>query len=1065
VDGGLSFTSNGNSGGEALQIQDGTSSSASPGGWPSKVLESKYWGSGIVVAGAGGSAFDLYSLDVGENSSSVSAVLTGTDASGGTDTYIVTFPRDTQQHVEHVVLDWVNIVKLQVTFWTLAGGGGSEHSGSIDNLLIDDAPPTLATPAAANPTAVTGTSTNLSVVGADHSGASGLIYTWAATTLPNGVAAPTFSNNRTNAAQNTTAYFAAAGSYVFTVTIADSYGVTATSTVAVTVTQTLTGLTITPASTTVADGAAQTLTAAITDQFGVPMGTQPGSFSWSMATTGTGTVNATTGTYTAPSTGTGWATINASGGGYTGTAAVYYTPAASLVPNYYAGFPNSTGLTLDGGANISANVLQLTDTNSISEIRSVYYSTKLNTSSFVTDFGFQVANPVDDGFTFVIQNESATALSASGGGQLGYQYITPSVALKFQLLDTNDVNNVGIFTDGAPANTIGDPLGVAGLSLLSGDVFHAHLAYNGSNLTLTLTDISRPNDPTVTDVFAVNIPSVVGASTAWFGFTASSGGLSSATVGMAQDILWWTYGQPAVSVTPVNPNLVSSPVNSLTINSTRPLTGLNLSGISLIANTQTINLGSLPVIGTGDSGLVYTVSNLASLTGGPGNYIFTVNSAGVADEGGNAATANASVSWVSNTLTAPANAAITIAGQAGSIATVTVNGGTPYNISLSSLSPIFVNGAAGNDTLALDFTNASPVPAGGLTFTGAVGDSLTVTGAAANDTASIGGSQLIFNSSTINLPGVSTLTLNTGAGNDLLTQTSQPTATSVTFNGGTGNDQINVSGGTYTFTADPQPLTSSLTVDASGVATQLVFNPLTTNLVHLAGLTLTGGATASLLSLGSVRTASNHRALIIGAAGATTAPAFSIDASSVLDLQDNDLIIHGGNLLGGINTLLRTGYAGGYWNGKGIISSVAAGQVLTTLGAIQPAAATTFDGESVGTSDVIVKYTYYGDATLNGKVDGSDYSRIDNGALNHLTGWYNGDFNNDGVINGSDYTLIDNAYNTQAGPLSEIASPDSQIQSAYVPDLNAEQATDFLTTLRHKRSLFSRQQLVLPASN
>ena len=28
-------------------------------------------------------------------------------------------------------------------------------------------------------------------------------------------------------------------------------------------------------------------------------------------------------------------------------------------------------------------------------------------------------------------------------------------------------------------------------------------------------------------------------------------------------------------------------------------------------------------------------------------------------------------------------------------------------------------------------------------------------------------------------------------------------------------------------------------------------------------------------------------------------------------------------------------------------------------------------------NDVLVKYTYYGDANLDGKVDGSDYSRID----------------------------------------------------------------------------------------
>jgi hypothetical protein len=47
-------------------------------------------------------------------------------------------------------------------------------------------------------------------------------------------------------------------------------------------------------------------------------------------------------------------------------------------------------------------------------------------------------------------------------------------------------------------------------------------------------------------------------------------------------------------------------------------------------------------------------------------------------------------------------------------------------------------------------------------------------------------------------------------------------------------------------------------------------------------------------------------------------------------------------------------------------------------------------------------------------VDGSDYSRIDGGYVNHLSGWFNGDFNYDGIIDGSDYTLIDNAFNNQS---------------------------------------------------
>src|SRR5439155_12900043 len=56
-------------------------------------------------------------------------------------------------------------------------------------------PPTVATPAAATPNPVTGTTTNLSVLGADNGGEADLIYTWATTgTDRKGV---TFSANRT----------------------------------------------------------------------------------------------------------------------------------------------------------------------------------------------------------------------------------------------------------------------------------------------------------------------------------------------------------------------------------------------------------------------------------------------------------------------------------------------------------------------------------------------------------------------------------------------------------------------------------------------------------------------------------------------------------------------------------------------------------------------------------------------------------------------------------------------------------------------------------------------------
>jgi autotransporter-associated beta strand protein len=177
------------------------------------------------------------------------------------------------------------------------------------------------------------------------------------------------------------------------------------------------------------------------------------------------------------------------------------------------------------------------------------------------------------------------------------------------------------------------------------------------------------------------------------------------------------------------------------------------------------------------------------------------------------------------------------------------------------------------------------------------------------------------------------------------------------------------------------------------------------------------------------------------ATGATLVLPDQTSASSVSSLNINgNAVVHGGSL-STLTASVAQGYNGGAWNGtgSGTISSTAAATdtaSLHAIGVIQndngmgtgTALYTSFEGQSVADSDVLVKYTYYGDADLNGKVDGSDYSRIDNGYLNNLTGWFNGDFNYDGVINGSDYTLIDNAYNTQGAQISaEVASATAQV--------------------------------------
>ena len=151
----------------------------------------------------------------------------------------------------------------------------------------------------------------------------------------------------------------------------------------------------------------------------------------------------------------------------------------------------------------------------------------------------------------------------------------------------------------------------------------------------------------------------------------------------------------------------------------------------------------------------------------------------------------------------------------------------------------------------------------------------------------------------------------------------------------------------------------------------------------------------------------------------------SIDSTSKLNLGNSDLLIDPATGSPSISTVtgwLQTGSDNLKFDGLGLTSSIitaerAAGDMLHTLASLQTTAASTFDGQSIPTGEIIVGYTYFGDANLDGKVDGSDYSKIDYGFLHHLTGWANGDFNYDNVINGSDYTLMDNTFNTQGSPI------------------------------------------------
>jgi hypothetical protein len=163
-------------------------------------------------------------------------------------------------------------------------------------------------------------------------------------------------------------------------------------------------------------------------------------------------------------------------------------------------------------------------------------------------------------------------------------------------------------------------------------------------------------------------------------------------------------------------------------------------------------------------------------------------------------------------------------------------------------------------------------------------------------------------------------------------------------------------------------------------------------------------ASSLTVAQGRVRVLSNGSNAALSRLGT-----LNVSAPATLDLGDNDLVLDGvaasevrAMLIDGrvqssqADATHRLGYADN-----------------TILGL------TTFDDEAVGGSSVLVKYTFAGDANLDGVVDLRDLYAL---AIRYNTAgdvWTSGDFNYDGVTNAQDLTAL--AINWQAGadaPLS-----------------------------------------------
>src|SRR5271155_4453717 len=274
---------------------------------------------------------------------------------------------------------------------------------------------------------------------------------------------------------------------------------------------------------------------------------------------------------------------------------------------------------LNGNAQLNGSALQLTNGGQ-DEAGSAFYATPVNIQAFTTDFTFQLSNPSADGMTFTIQNVGTGALGGAGGS-LGYDGIGESVAIKFDLYSNagEGPDSTGLYTDGAAPNVPAINLSSTGINLHSGAPMAVDIAYNGTNLSLKITDTVTL--ATWSDTFAVNIPAIVGGDTAYVGFTGGTGGLTS-----SQQVTFWTYaaGLTPISFAQMASATPQSPTDSVSVSypAAQTLGDLNVvvvgwdDTVSTVQSVKdsagnTYRLAIGPTSGTGLRQSIYYAANIA----------------------------------------------------------------------------------------------------------------------------------------------------------------------------------------------------------------------------------------------------------------------------------------------------------------------------------------------------------------------------------------------------------------------------------------------------------------------
>ncbi len=718
---------------------------------------------------------------------------------------------------------------------------------------------------------------------------------------------------------------------------------------------------------------------------------------------------------------------------------------------------------------------------------------QVNTSQ---NYSFSGSGAIGGGQGLVLTGPGTVTISNNGPNTYGNTFVAngtlnfaSSGALPVnQNLTINQGGTVNFSNLGAPQTIQIDLLGVGG-----------NLNLNNNNLNLSNSAIyggsgSTPATGTISTIEGVGNITGTGniQANGTVTFYLGTGSLTLANTGTntwgATNVASGTLYLPSVTEIPVNQNLIIGAGANVTYTNTGPGSTILLPLLS-VSGTLNLNNNNLNVSGgliTGSGALGNVIGSGSILANGTPGLNFNAGSSGIItlnNTGANSygsTTVQAGTLNISGATVLPVDQNLTIVTGAK---LVLVNTGTAYSVTVNQFTDSGTMNLSNNSLVIQSGEVSATGTAGSIIGTGAIQNSgglvfnISGTGGifkiANTGPNTYGSTNVASGSLTLAsvgaLPVGQNLTLatgatitasNLGAGNTQYLQVNQ-----LTDNGtmNISNNSLTIHTGTVGATGSIIGLSAG-TVTIAGPGT-VTFSDTSNNSygsTNVAGGTLVLSSVGALPVTQNLNIASGAKVIATNLGNPHLLQVNQLTNSGLLDLNNNDLVVHSGTL-SAVNTQVQTGYAGGSWNGTaGIISTAASldsthltalGVILNDNGAGTPLYGTSgtiaakFEGATPADNDVLVKYTYYGDADLNGKVDGTDYSRIDNGYLSHLTGWYNGDFNYDGIIDGSDYTLIDNAFNTQGAQIAASFANPTALATAEIDSLSGTSAVPEPATL------------------